>query len=88
MNDVDEVLEEIGSLERKVERMEKTYIEVTNELVNQIKIQSEMLTVMGEIIGLAKSPTTKDLEAYAALREAYDKYDFVRKLALGKIEAT
>jgi hypothetical protein len=39
---------------------------------------------MGEVLALAKSPSQDDLEAYASLREAYDKYDFKRKLILGE----
>ena len=85
MSDIDEIVQAVDGLETKIERMERTYIEVTNELVNQIKIQSEMLSTMGEVMAIAGSPTTKDLEAFAALREAYDKYDFKRKLILGKV---
>ena len=84
MSDMDEVLDELGSLERKIERMEKTYVEVTNELVKAVQIHTAVIERMGEVISLAKSPSEKDLKAYAALREAYDKYDFVRKLTLGE----
>jgi len=84
MSGIDEVLDEINSLEYKIERMEKSYVEVTNELIKAVKIHTATIERMGEVIALAKSPSQKDLESYAALREAYDKYDFVRTLTLGK----
>ena len=80
----DEVLGEIESLERKIERMEKTYVEVTNDLIKAIQIQTATIERMGEVIALAKSPSQKDLEDFAALREAFDKYDSKRKLILGE----
>jgi len=84
MSDMDEVLDEINGLERKIERMEKSYVEVTNELIKAVKLHTQSIERMGEVVALAKSPSKKDLESYAALREAYDKYDFVRTLTLGK----
>jgi len=84
MSDMDEVLEEVGSLEVKIERMEKTYVEVTNDLIKAVQIHTAAIERMGEVMALAKSPSQKDLEDFAALREAYDKYDFKRKLILGE----
>lgn len=84
MSDIDEIVQSVDGLETKMERMEKTYIEVTNELVNQVKLQNVLLSAMAEALALANSPSTSDLEAYSALREAYDKYDFKRKLILGE----
>jgi len=84
MSDIDEVVQAVDCLETKIERMEKTYIEVTNELVKAVQIHSALLEIIGETMALAKSPSQKDLEDYAALREAYDKYDFKRKLILGE----
>ena len=84
MSDVDEIVDAVDSLETKIERMEKTYIQVTNDLVAAIKLHGEMLQELGQMVSLAKSPNQKDLERYAALREAFDRYEFVRNLTLGK----
>ena len=84
MSDMDEVLNEIEGLEGKIERMEKTYIEVTGDLIKAVQVHTAVVERMGEVMALAKSPSQKDLEDFAALREAYDKYDFKRKLILGK----
>jgi archaellum component FlaC len=84
MSDIDEVLSEVEGLESKIERMEKTYIEVTGDLIKAVQIQTATIERMGEVIALAKSPSQKDLEDFAALREAFDKYDFKRKLILGE----
>ena len=83
MSDMDEVLNEVEGLERKIERMEKTYVEVTNDLINAVKMQTAAIERMGEVMALAKSPSQQDLEDFAALREAFDKYNFKRKLILG-----
>ena len=83
MSDLDEVLNEIEGLDSKIERMEKTYVEVTNDLITAVKMQTAAIERMGEVMALAKSPSQKDLEDFAALREAFDKYDFKRKLIVG-----
>lgn len=80
---MDEVLDEVGSLERRIERMEKSYVEV-NDLIKATKIHTAAIERLGEIMALAKSPSEEDLKQFAALREAYDKYDFKRKLILGE----
>ena len=84
MSDVDELVSEIESLERKIERMEHTYLDVTNNLIDAIVAQTAAIDSIGHVVGLAKSPNEEDLKAYEALREAYGKYDFKRKLILGE----
>lgn len=87
----DELIEEIGSisdeladLERRIDTLDRTFVKCTNDILEAIKIQSDQLTAISEVISLARSPNQTDLERYSALREAFDRYDFVRKLALGK----
>ena len=84
MSDIDEIVQAVDGLETKIERMERTYVEVTNDLVKAVQIHTAVLERMGEVMALAKSPSEEDLKAYASLREAYDKYDFKRKLILGE----
>jgi hypothetical protein len=84
MSDIDEVVESVESLERKIERMERTYLDVTNNLIDAIVAQTAAIDGVGHVVGLARSPNEEDLKAYAALREAYDKYEFKRKLILGE----
>jgi len=84
MSDIDEITDSVDSLERRIERLEKTYVEVTDELIKATKFHTVAIERLGEIMALAKSPSEQDLKQFAALREAYDKYDFKRKLILGE----
>lgn len=78
------VSDEINSLERRIDTLDRTFVKCTSDILEALKIQADMTAEMGEIISLAKSPSEEDLEKYAAIREAFDRYDFVRKLAIGK----
>jgi len=89
--DVDDLIEEIGSvseeitnLERRIDTLDRTFIKCTNDILEAIKLQTDMIAEMGEVIALAKSPSEEDLKKYASIREAFDRYDFVRKLVVGK----
>ena len=82
--DSDEILDEIADLERRIDTLDRTFVKCTSDILEALKLQTDMIAEMGEIISLAKSPSEEDLEKYAAIREAFDRYDFVRKLALGK----
>ena len=82
--DSDEILDEIANLERRIDTLDRTFVKCTSDILEALKLQTDMIAEMGEIISLAKSPSEEDLEKYAAIREAFDRYDFVRKLALGK----
>lgn len=89
--DVDNLIEEIGNvndevmnLERRIDTLDRTFIKCTNDILEAIKLQNGMLDEMREVMSLVRSPSEADLERYSALREAFDRYDFVRKLALGK----
>lgn len=84
MNDNDEILDEIASLERRIDTLDRTFVKCTSDILEALKLQADMIAEMGTVMAIAKSPTQEDLEHYAALREAFDRYDFVRKLALGK----
>ena len=80
----DEILDEVANLERRIDTLDRTFVKCTSDILEALKLQTDMMAEMGEVIALAKSPTQEDLEKYAAIREAFDRYDFVRKLALGK----
>ena len=91
MSDTDDLIEEIGNvndellnLERRIDTLDRTFIKCTNDILEALKLQSDMVAELGEIVGMSKSPSEEDLKRYAALREAFDRYDFVRKLSLGK----
>lgn len=92
MSDIDEVIAEIGNvndevmnLERRIDTLDRTFVKCTNDILEAIKLQNEMLDEMHEVMSLIRSPSEADLKRYGSLREAFDRYDFVRKLALGKI---
>lgn len=80
----DEILNEIASLERHIDTLDRTFIKCTNDILEAMKIQTDMLAQMSEVMSIASSPNETDLERFRTLREAFDRYDFVRKLALGK----
>jgi len=91
MMDVDDLIEEIGNvndevmnLERRIDTLDRTFIKCTNDILEALKLQTDMIAELGELVALSKSPTEADLKKYAAIREAFDRYDFVRKLTLGK----
>jgi len=84
MSSQDEILDEIAILERRIDTLDRTFVKCTNDILEALRLQADIVSEMGAVIALAKSPTKEDLENYAALREAFDRYDFVRKLALGK----
>lgn len=79
-----EILDEVSMLERRINTLDRTFVKCTQDILEAIQLQNEMLIEMQEVMSMAQSPTDADLKRYAALREAFDRYDFVRKLALGK----
>jgi len=79
-----EILDELSALESKVDRLTSTFVACTTDIVEAIKINTDIAQQLGEAMALARSPSTEDLEKSATLREAYDRYDFIRKLALGE----
>ena len=83
MSEYDEILDEISGLERKIDNLANTFIACTTDMLEAMRVNSEMIAQLGEVMALANSPTEEDLQNNATLREAYDRYDFVRKLAVG-----
>lgn len=80
----DELVDQVDSLESKIDLLNDTFVGCTKDIIILLKLQNDLISEMSEALALAKSPSKKDLETYAALREAFDKYDFVRKLTLGE----
>ena len=81
---IDELEIQVDSLEDKIDLLNDTFVGCTKDIIILLKLQNDLISEMSEALALAKSPSKKDLETYAALREAFDKYDFVRKLTLGE----
>ena len=93
MSDTDEIIAEIGNindellnLEKRINTLDRTFVKCTHDILEALKLQTDMLAELGQLVALGKSPSEEDLKNYAAIREAFDRYDFVRKLALGKGE--
>jgi len=82
----DEILDEILALEKQVNALTKTFIACTTDLLEAVKVNTEMVAQLSEAVALARSPSKEDLERSKTLREAFDRYEFVRKLALTKEE--
>jgi hypothetical protein len=81
---IDDLEIQVDSLENKIDLLNDTFVGCTKDIIILLKLQNDLISEMSEALALAKSPTKKDLETYSALREAFDKYDFVRKLTLGE----
>lgn len=79
-----EILDELSSLETKVDRLSDVFIQCTTDLLEAIKLNTDLVASLGEVMALATSPDIEDLERSRTLREAFTKYEFVRKLALGE----
>ncbi len=84
MSNINDLETQVDSLEDKINVLNDTFVGCTKDIIVLLKLQNDLLSEMSEALSLAKSPSKKDLETYAALREAFDKYDFVRKLTIGE----
>ena len=80
----DEILDAIDGLERKIDTLTTSYVSCTKDMLEAMRYNTDAIAALGEIMAIAVSPSEDDLERSRMLREAYDRYDFVRKLALGK----
>lgn len=83
MSDIDEIRDELVDLENKIDNLQKVFIACTSDILEALKVNTHIVDELGEANALAQSPTEEQLERSATLREAYDRYDFVRKLVLG-----
>lgn len=82
MSDLDEIRDEIVDLETKIDRLTKVFVSCTSDILEALKVNTDIVNELGEANALAQSPTEEQLKRSATLREAYDRYDFVRRLAL------
>ncbi len=80
----DEILNELSALERRIDTLDQTFVKCTNDMLEALHIHADLIAQMAEAMALASSPSDTDLERSKTLREAFDRYDFVRKLALGQ----
>lgn len=78
-----EILDEIAGLETKIDRLCAVFVQCTTDILEAVKLNTDAIQELGEVQALARSPSEEDLKRSATLREAYDRYDFVRKLAIG-----
>ena len=79
-----EILDELTQLENKIDRVSAVFVQCTTDMLEAIKLNTDLVASLGEVMALANSPSDDDLERSRTLREAFDKYEFVRKLALGE----
>ena len=83
-HDNNEIMDELYAIERRIDTLDKTFVKCTNDMLEAIRIHADLISQMAEAMALASSPNDTDLERSKTLREAFDRYDFVRKLALGQ----
>ena len=79
-----EILDEITGLETKIDRLSAVFVQCTTDILEAIKTNTEHVEALSEVMALARSPSEEDLKRSQTLREAFDRYEFVRKLALGE----
>ena len=80
----------MSDLEERIDDMENT-VEVIDYTVDTIQTKTnfkigklvEDVNNLKKILALATSPDEKDQEKFKMLREAYEKYEFTKKLVLG-----
>ncbi len=80
----DEILNELSALERRIDNLDQTFVTCTNDMLEALRTHADLIAQMAEAMALASSPSETDLERSKTLREAFDRYDFIRKLALGQ----
>lgn len=84
MDDNDEIIDQLYVIEHRIDTLDKTFIECTSDMLEALKLQADMIAQIGEVMALIQSPNQNDLERFQTLREAFDRYDFVRQLTLGQ----
>lgn len=73
----------IVELESTVESFDYTIGDSLTNAFSETERLSEEVAQLKKILGLATSPDAKDQEKFRTLREAYEKYEFTKKLVLG-----
>ena len=68
INEISTVNDELANLERRIDTLDRTFVKCTNDILEAMKIQTDMIAEMGEVMSLSRSPNETDLERYAALR--------------------
>ena len=81
MSDLDDVLLEISSLSRSVDRSAVANNEYLIALALEIAALKENQQKILEILHLVSTPSKENREKVTAIMDAYDRYEFVRKLS-------
>jgi len=84
MSDQDEIIDQLYAIELRIDTLDQTFVKCTNDMLEALHIHADLIAQMAEAMALASSPSETDLERSKTLREAFDRYDFIRKLALGQ----
>ena len=90
---VEDLKEQVTSIKEKVEELDDNYEALWDDLHtsddewrdNFLNLESEINKIK-KILGLAMSPSREEREQFQLLREAFEKYEFTRKLVLGDDE--
>lgn len=82
MSDQDEIIDQLDAIEHRIDALDKTFIKCTSDMLEALHLHADLIAQMAEAMALASSPSNSDLERSKTLREAFDRYNFVRKLAL------
>lgn len=89
MSDVmDQVLDEIGVVERKVDKLAAIMLADNQEIVLALRQLSAEVNELQKAVHLARRPDEESLLKSKALKDAYENYVFVKELAIGKPDDT
>lgn len=83
MSDISEIVDEVTSLENKIGTLEKVFISCTTDMLEALEMQNRQIAKLGEMVAMATSPLEEDQIKFKTLKEAYNKYEFVKKMTLG-----
>lgn len=83
MSEISEIVDEIGSLERKVDRIAAHQIADNQEVILALRQLRDEIKELRRAHHLLCKPNEENLKKSKALKDAYDNYVFVKELAIG-----
>jgi hypothetical protein len=81
MSDLDDVLLEISGLEKALDKNLLTLNQTLISLALEVAALKENQERILEILHLVSTPSKENREKVTAIMDAYDRYEFVRKLS-------
>jgi len=87
MSDVmDQILDEVGLVERKVDKLAGIMLADNQEIVLALRQLSTEVNELKKALHLVRQPDEESLQKSKALKDAYENYVFVKELAIGSTD--